>query len=78
MEFLKKNGLLIAKGILPVVIGAFTGYLYYAFIGCNSGSCPITSSPVNSTLYGALFGTVFIPSKSLKVLFSIFKGKKND
>ena len=42
--------------ILGVILGAIGGYLYYHFVGCNSGTCAITSNPVNSTLYGALMG----------------------
>jgi hypothetical protein len=42
--------------IIGIVAGAIGGYLYYHFIGCNSGSCAITSRPLNSTLYGALMG----------------------
>jgi outer membrane lipoprotein SlyB len=38
------------------VIGAIGGLLYWHFIGCQSGSCAITSSPSNSTLYGAFMG----------------------
>ena len=57
---MKKHALLIA-GILS---GAIGGYLYYHFVGCASGTCAITSKPVNSTLYGALMGGL---------LFSIFK-----
>ncbi len=38
------------------VIGAICGYLYYSFVGCASGTCAITSKPLNSTLYGALLG----------------------
>ena len=37
-------------------IGALLGYAYYYFIGCNSGSCAITSKPLNSAVYGALMG----------------------
>lgn len=47
------NHKLILFGIL---LGALGGYLYYYFIGCASGSCSITSQPVNSTIYGALMG----------------------
>lgn len=50
-------------GKVPVfsLIGLFTGiiggYLYYYFIGCNSeGSCPITSNPNMSMLWGAILG----------------------
>ena len=41
---------------LGLIIGGIAGYLYWYFVGCTSGSCPITSSPVNSTLYGGLVG----------------------
>ncbi|WP_281324095.1 DUF6132 family protein [Flavobacterium sp. IMCC34518] len=46
---------IIITGI-GIVIGAMGGYLYYHFVGCASGSCAITSKPVNSTLYGSLLG----------------------
>jgi len=41
---------------IGVVLGALGGYLYYHFVGCTSGTCSITSMPVNSTVYGALMG----------------------
>jgi hypothetical protein len=44
------------KWPLAIALGAIAGYSYYFFVGCNSGSCAITSSPVNSTLYGAVMG----------------------
>ncbi|HEY0742049.1 MAG TPA: DUF6132 family protein [Chryseosolibacter sp.] len=46
--------------IMGVVVGAVGGYAYYYWIGCNSGSCPITSQPVNSTIYGAIMGGLFL------------------
>ena len=39
-------------------IGASLGFAYYYFIGCNSGTCPITSNWHISTLYGAFMGVV--------------------
>ena len=39
-----------------VVLGALGGFAYYTFIGCTSGTCPITSNPYISTGYGALIG----------------------
>ncbi|HEX5024637.1 MAG TPA: DUF6132 family protein [Agriterribacter sp.] len=39
-------------------LGAATGFLYWRFIGCNSGSCAITSSPINSTLYFSILGAL--------------------
>jgi hypothetical protein len=41
---------------LGIVIGALLGFVYWYYVGCFSGSCAITSSPVNSTIYGALLG----------------------
>ena len=46
---------LIITGI-GVVVGAIAGYLYYFYVGCSSGTCAITSKPLNSSLYGAVVG----------------------
>jgi hypothetical protein len=45
--------------VIPVVLGAGGGFLFYRFVGCRSGSCPITSNPWLSTLYGAFLGFLF-------------------
>ncbi|MFN8236865.1 MAG: DUF6132 family protein [Chitinophagales bacterium] len=46
--------------ILGILLGAIGGYAYYHYIGCSSGTCPITSRPLNSTLYGALMGGLLL------------------
>lgn len=61
MKTLMKKYGLITIGLL---LGAAAGYLYWQQIGCNSGSCAITSKPMNSTIYGAMMGGL---------LFSVFK-----
>lgn len=43
-------------GLAGVVLGGLAGGLYYHFVGCEGGTCPITSRPVPSILYGALIG----------------------
>ena len=48
--------------IIGIVLGAVAGYAYYHFVGCASGTCAITSKPLNSTLYGALMGGLFFSS----------------
>ena len=53
--------------IIGIVVGAVGGFLYWRFVGCSSGSCPISGNPYISTFYGALLGGL---------LFSMFRPKK--
>lgn len=55
-SFMKKI-LLLSGG---AILGATAGYAYWYYIGCMSGACSITSSPINSSLYGAVMGGLFI------------------
>jgi uncharacterized membrane protein YdjX (TVP38/TMEM64 family) len=48
------------------IAGAAAGFIYYSLVGCASGSCAITSSPVNSSLYGALMGGLLANSFAKK------------
>lgn len=63
MKKLFKNNKLIVTGVL---LGAVVGYLYYSFIGCSTGTCNITSKPLNSTIYFAVLGGL---------VFSLFKNE---
>jgi len=50
---------LLKKHILKIIgllIGGVAGFLYYHFIGCASGTCPITSNPYLTVVYGAFLG----------------------
>jgi len=38
------------------LFGSTSMYLYWYFVGCNSGTCLITTSPTISSGYGLLFG----------------------
>jgi hypothetical protein len=42
--------------LIGISIGAIAGFMYWKWIGCASGTCMITSRPLNSSLYGALMG----------------------
>ena len=46
--------------IIGAVVGAVAGYLYYRFVGCASGTCVISSSPIISTLYGGSLGGLMV------------------
>jgi len=63
--FIRKNLLTI----IGIPLGALSGFLYWKFVGCNSGTCAITSNPLNSTLYGSVMGGL---------VFSMFKNNKKE
>lgn len=42
--------------VIGVIIGGISGYLYYYFVGCSTGTCAISSNPYNSTLYFSILG----------------------
>ncbi len=44
---------------IGLIAGAIGGYIYYIEIGCNSGTCPLTSNPYLSILWGAVIGYLF-------------------
>jgi len=50
------------RPFLGAAAGGIGGYLYFYFIGCNTGSCPITSSPYGSIIMGALLGYLLFGS----------------
>jgi hypothetical protein len=51
------------KTILWIVGGGGAGFAWYYFVGCATGSCPISSNPYFSTSFGALMG--FLASRDL-------------
>lgn len=53
---------MIFKLVAGVAIGGLLGYLYHKKVGCASGTCPITSNPYSSTLYGAIIGLLLTSS----------------
>jgi len=73
----KHIGMIKAKSLLQsnflyligIIIGGISGFLYWKYVGCFTGTCKITSSPINSTAYFALMGGL---------LFGSFKKQKQD
>lgn len=47
--------------VLYALGGGLAGYLWYRFVGCKSGTCPLTSNAHITVLYGMLMG--FLISK---------------
>jgi hypothetical protein len=53
--------------VIGAVVGGVGGFLYWYFIGCASGTCPIQSNPFMSTVWGLLLGGL---------IFSLFEKKR--
>jgi hypothetical protein len=65
--FLKRFITINYLALIGVLCGGIAGWLYWYNIGCATGTCPISSHPLNSTLYGMIMGGL---------LFSMFKKSK--
>jgi hypothetical protein len=59
MEFFTSLNVWYKRGIAGA-FGAVAGFAYYYYIGCNTGTCPITSNPYISTVYGTVVGVLLI------------------
>ncbi len=46
--------------VVVAIAGGTAGYLYYHYVGCVTGTCPITSNPILSIGYGALIGLLLV------------------
>ncbi|MBY0537657.1 MAG: hypothetical protein K2P88_17505 [Chitinophagaceae bacterium] len=49
----------LLKNKIPLIgagVGMIAGFFYWKFIGCSSGTCMITSKPLNSTVYFGVMG----------------------
>jgi hypothetical protein len=53
---------MILRIIIGILVGGGLGFAGYKFVGCSSGTCPLTSNPVISTIYGAVLGVLIATS----------------
>ena len=44
---------------LGLVLGASAGFVYQKLVGCRTGTCPLTATPLRTMSYGALIGLLF-------------------
>lgn len=53
---------MVLYNVIGALVGGGLGFAYYRFVGCSSGTCPITSNPYISTLYGMIMGVLVASS----------------
>ena len=49
---------MILRIIIGALVGGGLGFAYYKFVGCSTGTCPLTSNPIISSLYGMVVGAL--------------------
>ncbi len=64
MELQRADIMIWVRRAVPIILGAIGGYAYWYFIGCASGTCPITGNPWISTIYGGFIGSLFVQWRS--------------
>jgi hypothetical protein len=46
----------MARIVIGIVVGGALGFANYKFIGCRTGTCPLSSNPWVSTVVGMVLG----------------------
>ena len=64
--------------VIGAILGGIACYFYWQQIGCSTGTCMITSRPLNSTLYGALMGALILGIFKKEDQPTIESDKKNE
>jgi len=55
---------MMLKLIIGALAGGGLGFAYFRFVGCSTGTCPLTSNPWISSISGAVLG--FLIARSFR------------
>jgi hypothetical protein len=44
--------------VLGLLAGGAVGFVYQRLVGCRTGTCPLTATPLRAILYGAFVGAL--------------------
>ena len=69
-DFIKKNKI----QLIFALVGTIGGFLYWKFVGCLSGTCPIKSVWYLSSLWGMAFG--YLSGSIVRDIILKFREKK--
>ncbi|MBK8572298.1 MAG: hypothetical protein KA743_08465 [Geothrix sp.] len=57
---MKATAIRLALGLL---IGGLLGYGWHRLVGCSTGACPLTATPLRGIGYGAFMGLLWALSR---------------
>jgi thioredoxin 1 len=49
----------VKRVAMGVLIGGTLGFVYQKLVGCRTGTCPLTVTPLRAILYGVVMGLLF-------------------
>jgi hypothetical protein len=49
---------MILRILIGVVVGGGLGFAWYRLVGCSTGTCPLTSNPFITIIYGGIVGAL--------------------
>lgn len=51
--------LLLKRLAIGLAVGGALGYGWHRLVGCSTGACPLTATPLRGILYGAFMGLIW-------------------
>jgi hypothetical protein len=51
--------ILVKRITLGVLLGGGLGFAYQRLVGCRTGTCPLTATPLRAITYGGVVGLLF-------------------
>ena len=49
--------------LLGLLIGGVLGFGYHRLVGCSTGACPLTATPLRAITYGAVLGLLWATAR---------------
>ncbi len=57
------NIILAKRLLLGLAVGGVLGFAYQKLVGCSTGTCPLTATPLRTILYGGVMGLIWAFAK---------------
>jgi len=48
---------------IGLILGGVLGYGWHRLVGCSTGNCPLTATPLRGISYGAVMGLIWAFSR---------------